>query len=408
MTEIEPKPTPEAPPIATKKQSKVKKTLRESCAFTLWLYLIVKVFVFDFDVYLVETYLPSFSWIVRFKFLVYLVLISVYWLSVGDKNFFKTIGYILIYPFIFIWRLLTVLFRSWFLVFTTLSFAISFFRSFKINVVTFTTILVASVLILLTNQKILITFCSITLSLYLLWHFAKRFYYSFVPARALFLPKDTLVAILDKTKDQFKLPDEIRLISADKYTTDQKNKWATNLQFLIILNKATQFAASKLKELQERRIVILYFIFALLFSFFVTVIVFALNNYALHKIEPASFSNTAARSFFFFLYYSFNTILTNGIPDFYPVSTVARLLNTAEIFFGFFLLIILFFVYTNVRSDRTKNEIDSLITSLDKQGSDLESFVAQEFSMDINQALSEIEKLPGNFIKVIYYFTTKK
>jgi hypothetical protein len=79
-----------------------------------------------------------------------------------------------------------------------------------------------------------------------------------------------------------------------------------------------------------------------------------------------------------------------------------------EIIFGFLIVVILFFVYTNVRGDRVKTEIDTLISSLDRQGSDLETFVNQEFSMDINQAISEIEKLPGNFIKVIYYFTTKK
>lgn len=149
-----------------KKQSEMKKAVRELFALLLWFYLVVKLFIFDFDVYLIESYMPSFMWTVRFKFLLYLVFLSTYWLLVGDKNFFKTIGYILIYPFIlFFWRIPKMLFRNWFLVFTTLSFAVSFFKSFKINIVTFTVISVSTVLILISNQRVLVTACSIVLSL---------------------------------------------------------------------------------------------------------------------------------------------------------------------------------------------------------------------------------------------------
>lgn len=177
---------------------------------------------------------------------------------------------------------------------------------------------------------------------------------------------------------------------------------------LLLFNRASTFIAAKLKEFQESRIVFLYFLLGLLFSLIFTVLVFALANFALDKLDPIHFSDHSPRGFVFFIYYSFNTIVTNGIADFYPVSGIARLLNTAEVFFGILTLVILVTVYTNVKSERTRSEVDSIISTLDKQGDELEKFINQEFSMDIDQAIAEIQKLPSNFIKIIYYFTVNK
>jgi hypothetical protein len=397
--------------VAANKQpiSKGRKILRESfCAF-LWLYAIVKLFVFDFDVYLAQSYFPSLSWVVNFKFFFLLVLVSVYWLAVGDKNFFKSIGFLLVYPFFFLlWRIPRLLFKDWVSAVTAMGFLASFLKSIKINFIAFTVFSVGTILGLFAQNEYVLILSIVILISFIVFHFSRRFYSAFSPSKALAFPRDGLIKLLDGARTQFALPQELKSTAIDKFTPEQKNKWATNLQFLLIINRASTFIAAKLKQFQESRIVFLYFLIGLLFSLFLTVVVFGVANLALQRLDPSHFSDHELKGLIFFIYYSFNTLVTNSIADFYPISDFARFLNTAEVFFGILTLVILVLVYTSVKSERTKSEVDSIIVTLNRQGHELEKFINQEFSIDIERAITEIQKLPSNLIKVIYYFTIKQ
>jgi hypothetical protein len=392
-----------------KKKSTIKVFIRDSIALLLWAYLFVKLFIFDFDVYAVEVYLPSLAWLVHFKFLVFLVLMSIYLLSVGDKNFLKSVGFVLIYPFFLIfWRIPRLLLRNWMLLFGTTSYLISFFRSFKSNLLTFTVFAVASTVILVSSENSLLVIAATVLSIYLLIHYGKRVRQSFAPAGSLFLPKDSLIRLLNKTKTQYRLPEDLKTVLIDDFTPDQRSKWVNNLQILVLVNKVTLYVASNLREIQERRIILVYFIVGLVLTLVLTTLIFALDYFALYKCDKLAFAGAMAHGFLFFVYYSANDILTNGIADFYPVSSMARFLSTVELYFGIFILIILFFLYTNIRNDRTKSELDGMIKSLNDQGKELELYVNNEFSVDIDRAMEEMARIPGSIIKVIYFFTTRK
>lgn len=337
------------------------------------------------------------------------MLVSIYWVAVGNKNFFKSIGFLLIYPlFLFFWRIPKLIFKNWIALFATFGFLTSFFRSLKRNFVTFSLVSLAAVVVLFAHNEYALIASVVLLVCYLVVHFAKRFYTSFTPSKALAFPKDGLITLLDGARTQYALPQELKSTSIEKYTPEQQNRWAQSLQMLLILNRASTFVAAKLKQFQESRIAILYFLVGLLFSLFLAVLIFALANLAVHKIDPTQFSERSARGILFFIYYSFNTLVTNGIADFYPVLGVARLLNTAEVFFGILTLVILVTVYTSVKSEKTRSEIDTIISTLDQQGDELEQFINKEFSMNVEEAITEVQKLPGNFIKIIYYFTAKK
>ena len=239
-------------------------------------------------------------------------------------------------------------------------------------------------------------------------HFARRFYYAFLPAKALVFPREGVLQFLEQAKKQLALPPEIKSVEIEQFTPEQKSKWGTNLQCILILNRATSCVASNLRRFQESRLMILYFIFGLVLTFFITVVVFAIVNFGQYRIDPHAFSGQGPASFPFFVYYSLSTILGNVVADFYPISPCSRVFNIIEVLLGVFILVILFFMYTNIKSDKTKTQMDSLITSLDQKGTDLELFINQEFSVDVERAIAEIEKLPSNLIKVIYHFSPKR
>jgi hypothetical protein len=389
--------------------SKMKPIFQELFAIFLWTYLCVKVFIFDFDVYFVESYLPIISWVVKYKFIVFLTLISVFWLTVGDKKFLKAVGFVLIYPlFLLLWRIPKLLWGNWFAMLATIGFGVTFLKSFKENLIKFTIVSMATTLIISVSNFYILLLASLILFMLLAWHYFRQFYFSFIPSQALFLPKQTAVQLLEKAKSNLRLTDELKTTAIEAYSKEQKDKRNLTLQTVLVLNRSARFFASKLKELQESRLVILFFLFALLFSFVFAVFSFALLNLALFKIDPFAFSTQNGHGFWFFLYYSLNTILTNGVVDFYPLSPSARLLNILEVSMGVFLIVILFFVYVNVKSDKTKSEVDDLVATMEKQGDELELVVAEDYSMDIETAVSEIEKLPGSLLKVFTFLTSPK
>ncbi len=393
----------------TESNKKRSKTARDVFAFFLWAYAIIKLFVFDFDVYLIQTHIPNLWWLIKFKFVILVVLISIYWLTVGDKRFLKALLFLGLFPFyLLLWRIGRLVFRNWFTAFAVVGYVGSFLKTLKYNFLGFTLFCAASLLVLITDQPYLIILGIILLTFYLILHFSKRIFYAFVPSKAMVFPRDGIVKILTLTKEQFALPPEIKSTAIERFTTEQKSKWELNLQLLLLANRATTFTASKLREFQESRLIILYFIFGLLFTFFISVILFGVANLGLQKLDQAAFSSPIPRNIFFFVYYSFNTILTNGIADFYPISAYARLLNSAEVFFGIFIIVILFFMFTNIKSEKAKSEMDSLINAMNQQSLELESFINQEFSMDIERAITEVKKLPGYIVKIISYFTSMR
>ena len=69
------------------KMNMAMKFFREVVAIVFWMYLLVKLMLFDIDVYLLEITLPEYIWIIKYKFLIFLALTSVIWLSMGNKIF---------------------------------------------------------------------------------------------------------------------------------------------------------------------------------------------------------------------------------------------------------------------------------------------------------------------------------
>lgn len=105
---------------------------------------------------------------------------------------------------------------------------------------------------------------------------------------------------------------------------EEANQKSNRLQWLLILNKACYFLASKLRYIQKGGITFLYYFSSLLYTGFLVILVFAFQNLALYKIDPSSFNNPPKGKFIFFFYYSFNALFKNNIPDFYLHSSMTR------------------------------------------------------------------------------------
>ncbi len=385
---------------------KVKFQLLEAFALLVWLYLIVKIFVFDFDNYLIQKYFPSLFWVIQFKFFVIISTLSISWLLLRTKGLFKIIGFTVIYPFFLIfWRIPRILFKSksWVGIFALIEILISFFKSFKLNFIIFTAVAISCLFILTSTTKYFLIPSMVILFAYLINHFIRRVKYAFRPFNIFSSNFEKLLVYWQKIQANLSVK------AIQKYNDKQEinSKWVDNLQQTLILNKICYFLITKLRNFKQSSFAIIYSLVSLIITFFVTIIVFSFQNFVLFKINQNSFFQIPQGGLWAFFYYSFNAIFTNAINDFYPISNWARFFNSLEIFFGFLILVILLFLFTTIIREKQNEQIDTAIVVIQKQAITLENFIKEEFQFSAEEALKELEKMKGSMLKIIYFFMSQ-
>ncbi len=392
----------------SQKESSILVISRELIAGFIWLFLFVKLFIYDIDVFLLSQINPSWVVILDYRFFILLGVISVTWLIIGNKHFFKLISVIAFFPFILVlWRIPKLFWKSksWIGVFASLGIIITIFKSIKINFILFSFVAIAIFIISTTTIDFLLVFSMVVLTLYLFYHYAKKFKYAFAPSHIFSIQSNAIDKFWDRIKNDLKVAEEIKNEEFENMSNSQKEKFTSSLQILIVINKVIYFISSKLKRFQKSRLNVVYYFSSLIYTLFITIIIFAFQNFALYKIDYTAFNSPPKGNFFFFIYYSFNTLFTNSINDFYPTSDFARFLNSFETLFAFILLGILFFLLTTIVRDRHNDEINSAISQFKDKGEELEVVITEEYKMDVSQAIEFVESIQGNLIKIIYYFT---
>src|SRR5438105_9147932 len=125
-------------------------------AILFWLYAIVKIFVFDVDVYLVSLASPEFVWLLNYKFLILLGLILVAMLVTRSRALGLAVLYVALYPLVILfWKLPRFVWKqqSWLFAFAILNAAIGLIRSFKRDFISGALFLISAVLILSSGNQ---------------------------------------------------------------------------------------------------------------------------------------------------------------------------------------------------------------------------------------------------------------
>ena len=65
---------------------------------------------------------------------------------------------------------------------------------------------------------------------------------------------------------------------------------------------------------------------------------------------------------------------------------------------------ILVYLFFTIIKEKHKQEIVSSIVAIERQGTELEDIINEEYHLTVDQAIKEVEKIKGSMLKVIYYF----
>jgi hypothetical protein len=135
------------------------KAVRETLAILFWMYVLIKVFAFDIDIYLLNKFVPEYAWLLNFKFFILIGIIAFIWLVTKNKYILFWPFYVFFYPLIiFFWKIPSFIFKqkSWVFAFAFIDAIISFFKSIKYSFITSALFLVSLAIIFgFSNKKLL-------------------------------------------------------------------------------------------------------------------------------------------------------------------------------------------------------------------------------------------------------------
>lgn len=354
---------------------------------------------------------PELGFVVKYKFFAFLILCLLILLLRGTRNFLKLFAYFLFFPFLFLfWQIPMLLLQknNWILVLGYLTIIISFFKSMKLNLIVFTTLSISLTVIITQEHKYILILMMFILGIYLSWYYVRCVIASFKTPNVLGIDTTRIKELSLSLNKQY-IDYKITGTNIKENMSEEEHKtYISKLEQVLFFNKMWYFVASKLRDFKNSKALLLYCFAKLFFTLCITIIIFALLNYSAYKIDHSSFATpTEIKGFLSFIYYSFNTIFTNNVVDFYPVTNFARFLNSAEIFFGFLILVILFFLTTTVLKEKHTEELDRISELAKVQGQELDKIIYSNFNLTVDDAIQEIEKIKSSMFKMIYYFTSQ-
>lgn len=388
---------------------KIGRFIREILSILFWAFLISKLLIFDADNLLIRSIFPQCDWLITYKFVFILLTLAIFWLLLGSKRASLTALYVLGYPFIvFSWKIPKILLGSTTnTIFTAVGAVILTLRSAKKWFVTLAFFLTACAVILInlgTAFTVVATFLLLGL---LIRHYFERLISAFKP--------ETLFSSINKfLKSQWAAMREEMLFKeirdSSKYppgSEEYLKKRFETIKNLLVLNQAFHFVAEKLKSFHESRILIVYSILKLVYTFIATIIIFGFAYFSLNRISPGSFSLGKDASLFLFLYYSFSTSLTMGVPDINAITPLARILTVFELLFSILLGVILVFIFTTIIREKYEEELKELITQLEMESTKLSSLLLDEFSISLEDIEIEVKEKEPNLLKLLDYLKGK-
>lgn len=397
-----------AAPMPKSKSAKVFWIALEIFAATSWAFVLCKLFVFDLDAYLVNHYLPSYAWVLNFRLLFFLSIVAAWlWLmGIGKGTLFLVL--LLFYPAFFVlWRIPSLIFRqrSWALAFAAFNFTIEFFRSFRRNVTAAAVLLTFFALCVFSTDPSLL-YCAMSgLLVTIAYLYCATLRSALAPAQVYSLYARILPPVRSYLTTTNKLDEAIRSLPPAQWNDTQRKVWSDRIQIPILANRFYLFLARKFRDYQRSPIPYLHNVGIVVALFLVTIFVFGGINFALFKLEPASYE-TNKTDFFSFVWYSFNVFVFNFIKEVAPESVVAKSLWMLEASFALVLIAIIVAMYLSIRSQRLSDQVDSIIDALEGESRELESFVQQEYQIaSIEDALAELDRLKAGMVQLMLWLT---
>jgi len=375
----------------SKSKKRALKLFRHLLATGVWTYFLSSLFIFDVNNFLVSNF-PQWEKYIKYKALFIIIVLALLWRFLRTKVFVPISLFVVFYPIILFFaatfRVMGISPNAFLAVVGSVMLTIRSAKKWLISAAIYFSLFV----ILYVNiGKIPTITAMIGIFLLLLFHYFERFYSAFRPESLISSVNRFIKTKWANSREELFLKD---IFDSKKYppgSTVYSAKKFEKIILILFFNIGYRFIADKLKRFQESRLLAVSSISKILMSLALTVVVYGFEYMALNRLVPGSFIVPDDSGIFFYLYASFNTILTMGVPDFKAIGPLAKLMTSTELIFSLLLLIILFFVFTTIVRERYQTELDELISLVDSENTRICDLLISHF----DTTLEKIQRLEG-------------
>ena len=370
---------------ATSSFGKLRSVFRECLAIVFWTYLLIKLFVFDVDIYIVDHLVPQFRWILNIRAFIILALLAGMLIILGRKKFLGNVLYILGYPLVVLfWKLPVLAFRKWPL---AIAFAPVIYRAISTSPTTFllyTLAALSALAITASRDSAWLVAGMLGFFVFLLAHLYRSFreaYSEGVTSRLSMILRKFKEQIQNGMFDSATTPEARKAESTQNTHMDRAPRNPTSLY---LLRSVTDILIDKIRWVARSRKYDVYLVLSWLYTFAVTATVFAFEYFALGRIDPESFGSVASASTFFgFFGYSLGNLLPTRISRIAPMSEFAILLTYTEEFCALLVFVILVFTILTAARESHKADLEQFSVELTGLAEAVDIRIAAVYSMSL-------------------------
>lgn len=357
--------------------------IREPLALVVWIYAIIKVFVFDIDLYLIGRVAPDSMWLLNLRLLVIAGALALAWLLLGHRIFFIGVAYVVAYPLIVLfWKLPRLVWRQWAAMLILLPSFYSTLGSLRSTFVLYTAAAISTAIIVVSNSQYLLALAM----LYLVFFLLVISYRAFKSAQSSSV-FSRLAEILRKLHPKIISGEYDQVSPATPQTdTTQADKEANGAEIpqlsqLYMLHVAADFVASRVRDVSKDRQYNALLAASLLIVVGITVFIFALINWALFKIDPRAFDGVDANPLLHFIAYSIGRLATADLTSIQPISPLATFLAVGEVFFSLVILVIIGFSILTAARDAYREDFHEFESALHDTASVIEDRIGAKYQL---------------------------
>lgn len=252
----------EVAPVSSSSLADLQKTLTYRIVWSVitffasvfWLYTLVKLFVFDVDVYLIKTTAPDAVWILNYKSFVFLGLLASLFL-LGVKEALSVVIYVVFFPFLVaLWKLPRFLFRkkSWVLALAILNALIGFFQTFRRNLLVATLWSIAMAVAVSASDH-WVLFCSSACLMMILLSVYKATFVAIFHAPPIFQTYKKMFAAVRSHLNTASLPERSFTSQAVvNLSQEEQKKWASKIEFAHPLQSSLSRCCAAAQRISEQ------------------------------------------------------------------------------------------------------------------------------------------------------------
>lgn len=389
-------------PEHIKRKRKRHQKARNIIFGVIWIYFFVSIFITNLDsLVIVHFDILSLQLYSTLRLLFILIAGFTVWILIGNKRFWKNIGWFLLYPFYpGLWIFVKGIFWSapkflvkkklTILLYYYAEYIVKFLVDFKYVLLKFA-LFVAGIVIMFRFESYWLLIPIAIFSGLQLTHLYLRFKQTFSPIKVFKTSLDELEEISQNPLSPEKLSESIS-DSKSKDNESDEEKLIKEMELFLIINEFTKGLNLKLKEIINRRVYMLSFLGKTIYSFLISMLYFGAINFCIYNINNQQYLLDFVPRFFDFFYYSFFTIIPDG-SDIDPITVLSKSIRMAGVLVGVIINLLLLTVYLTISTERFKENLERLLNFTDNYSKGINVHFEKKYGKNPTEALKKLSAL---------------